>query len=61
MTRRVGILRFALGSVMGVLGFGLMGVSVFPVRWRPLILGVILMGIGIFLAVGTMTARRPRG
>jgi hypothetical protein len=61
MTRRVGILRFALGSVMGVLGFGLMGVSVFPVRWRPLILGVILMGIGLFLAVGTMTARRPRG
>lgn len=61
MTRRVGILRFALGSVMGVLGFGLMGVSVFPLRWSPLILGVILMGIGLFLAVGTMTARRPRG
>ncbi len=32
MTRCVGVLRVALGSVMGVLGLGLRGVSVFPVR-----------------------------
>lgn len=59
MKRRVGIFRFALGSVMGVLGFGLMGVSVIPVRWGSLALGIALMGLGLLLAVGTVTARRP--
>ncbi|NMP24933.1 hypothetical protein [Sulfobacillus harzensis] len=60
MKRRIGILRFILGSVMGVLGFGLMGVSVVPVRWGSLALGVVMMGLGLLLAVGTVTARSRR-
>lgn len=60
MKRYLGILRFVIGSVVGVTGFGLMGVSVLPFRWGPLILGVVMMGIGLLLAVGTVTAREPR-
>lgn len=60
MKRRIGILRFVLGSVVGVFGFGLLGVSVIPIHWRPLILGLVLLGLGLLLAVGTVSVRGPQ-
>ncbi len=58
MKRRIGILRFVLGSVMGVFGLGLLGTAFFPIRWGALILGIVLLGLGLFLAVGTISTRR---
>lgn len=60
MTRVAAILRFGFGSLLGVIGFGLMGVSVLPVRWGPLVLGVVMMLAGLLLAVGSISARDPR-
>lgn len=60
MSRGVAMLRFGVGSLLGVMGFGLMGDSVIPVRWGPLALGMGMMLFGLLLALGTISARRPR-
>ena len=60
MKRALTILRFGLGSLLGVIGFGLMGVSVLPMRGGLLALGVVMMLAGLLLAVGTISARGPR-
>lgn len=60
MSRRVAFLRFGVGSVLGVMGFGLIGESVLPIRWGSLALGVGMMLFGLLLAVGSISARKPR-
>lgn len=61
MKRWLGVLRFGFGTTLGIIGFGLMGESLFPLRWGALAIGVLLLGIGLLLALGTISARpRPR-
>ncbi len=52
--------RFALGSTLGIGGLGLMGQTVFPLRLAPFIIGVGLLCVGLFLALGTLSAVRRR-
>lgn len=52
--------RFLFGIVLGVLGFGTIGTSLFPVRWGNLGIGFVELVFGAFIALGVLVALRPR-
>lgn len=54
------ILRFAVGSALGIYGLGLIGRALIPLHWLALGLGLVLLAVGTLLSLGTLAAyRRP--
>lgn len=49
------------GSAVGVLGLGLMGTNVFPLRPWGLLAGVVLLGVGVLGTIGLVSARKLNG
>jgi hypothetical protein len=52
------LLRLYIGSLIGILGLGLMGTSLFPLHWGSLLAGCFCLAAGLALTIGLM-ARRP--
>lgn len=52
--------RFALGCGLGIVGLGQIEQTFFPFHVLPLLLGVGLLGAGLILALGTVSAVRRR-
>lgn len=61
MKRWIAVLRFTLGSVFGILGFGTISTALFPFRGQTVGLGILLLIIGTFIALGTLSPlRKPK-
>ncbi|MCY0909978.1 MAG: hypothetical protein OWR62_16515, partial [Sulfobacillus thermotolerans] len=59
--RSLEMIRFALGSVLGILGFGTISLALFPFRAGTFFLGIGELGIGTVLALAVMApVRRKR-
>ncbi len=52
-------LRFSVGLALGILGFGAIGTSLFPLVWGSLLGGILLLLLGLFVSIGTIARRAP--
>ncbi|WP_053960441.1 hypothetical protein [Sulfobacillus thermosulfidooxidans] len=61
MKRWLAIIRFTLGSVFGILGFGTISTAIFPFRAKIMGLGLLFLVIGTFITLGTLSPlRKPK-
>ncbi|MCL4494523.1 MAG: hypothetical protein M1294_06855 [Firmicutes bacterium] len=58
MKRWVATLRFTLGSVFGIVGFGMISLALFPFNSPKVLIGVLLLVIGTFITLGTLSPLR---
>lgn len=49
--------RFYTGCLAGIAGFGIMGENVFPFNGGKIVLGLMVLGVGVILALGVLASR----
>ncbi len=58
MKRWMTTLRFTVGSVLGIMGFGLISRSIFPFESQGILIGIAILVFGTFITLGTLSPLR---